>query len=72
MVYVWDGNNKKRLCQVAGYPTSVSALAFSRDGRQLAVASSYTWESGDVDHPADELYIRPIAEAEVRPKPRVQ
>ncbi len=50
----------------------MAALAFSRDGRHLAVASSYTWEAGDVDHPRDEIYIRPIAEAEVRPKPRVQ
>lgn len=68
---IWDGQHKKRICQVSGYPTSIAALAFSRDGRHLAVASSYTWENGEVDHAPDEIYIRPIADAEVRPKPRV-
>ncbi|THU72295.1 hypothetical protein C4D60_Mb04t10580 [Musa balbisiana] len=47
-VNVWDGNNKKRLYQYSKYPTSIAALSFSRDGRQLAVASSYTFEEGDM------------------------
>ncbi|KAI3704172.1 hypothetical protein L1987_74387 [Smallanthus sonchifolius] len=46
-VNVWDGNNKKRLYQYSKYPTSIAALSFSRDGRLLAVASSYTYEEGD-------------------------
>jgi hypothetical protein len=33
--------------QYSRYPTSVAALSFSRDGRLLAVASSYTYEEGD-------------------------
>ncbi|KAF9621206.1 hypothetical protein IFM89_016700 [Coptis chinensis] len=45
-VNVWDGNNKKRLYQYSKYPTSIAALAFSRDGCMLAVASSYTYEEG--------------------------
>lgn len=32
----------------AKYPTSIAALSFSRDGRMLAVASSYTHEEGDI------------------------
>ncbi len=71
MVNVWDGANKKRLCQIQGYPTSVSALAFNREGKYLAVASSYTWEQGDKEHPADAIYIRPVSEGEVKPKPRI-
>ncbi|OAY81323.1 Mitotic checkpoint protein BUB3.1 [Ananas comosus] len=46
-VNVWDGNNKKRLYQYARYPSSIAALSFSRDGRLLAVASSYTFEDGN-------------------------
>lgn len=44
MVNVWDGEHKKRLHQVAGYPTSVAALAFNGAATQLAVAASYTFE----------------------------
>ena len=32
-VNVWDGFNKKRLCQFHPYPTSVASLCFSSDGR---------------------------------------
>lgn len=34
------------LFQYSKYPTSIAALSFSRDGRLLAVASSYTFEEG--------------------------
>ncbi|KAI3702340.1 hypothetical protein L6452_28076 [Arctium lappa] len=60
-VNVWDGNNKKRLYQYSKYPTSIAALSFSRDGRLLVVASSYTFEEGD----------KPVNEVEVKPKPKV-
>eukprot|EP00884_Botryococcus_braunii_P002091 jgi/Botrbrau1/11883/Bobra.126_2s0017.1 len=70
VVNVWDGDNKKRLCQVTGYPSSVASLAFSSDGRLLAVASSYTYELGDREHPRDEIFIRPMSDADVAPKPR--
>jgi cell cycle arrest protein BUB3 len=35
-----------------------------------AVASSYTFEEGERDHPLDAIYVRPVTEAEVKPKPR--
>jgi WD40 repeat protein len=31
-VNVWDGFNKKRLCQFHPYPTSIASLCFSSDG----------------------------------------
>ena len=46
-VNVWDGFNKKRLCQFHKYPTSISALSFSHDGSLLAIASSYMREDGE-------------------------
>eukprot|EP00245_Coleochaete_scutata_P006620 TRINITY_DN2112_c0_g2_i1.p1 TRINITY_DN2112_c0_g2~~TRINITY_DN2112_c0_g2_i1.p1 ORF type:complete len:335 (+),score=41.30 TRINITY_DN2112_c0_g2_i1:149-1153(+) len=70
-VNVWDGNNKKRLYQYTKYPTSVAGLSFSRDGRLLAVASSYTFEEGDKPHPQDSIYIRSVNDIEVKPKPKV-
>ncbi|KAG1342074.1 putative Mitotic checkpoint protein BUB3.1 [Cocos nucifera] len=69
-VNVWDGNNKKRLYQYSKYPTSVAALSFSRDGRLLAVASSYTFEEGDIAHEPDAIFVRNVNEVEVKPKPK--
>lgn len=34
-VNIWDGFNKKRLCQFHRYPTSITSLAFSHDGNNL-------------------------------------
>ncbi|XP_020687966.1 mitotic checkpoint protein BUB3.1-like isoform X3 [Dendrobium catenatum] len=69
-VNVWDGNHKKRLYQYSKYPSSIAALSFSKDGRLLAVASSYTFEEGDIPHEQDAIYLRNINEVEVRPKPK--
>jgi len=67
-VNVWDGFNKKRLCQFHRYPTSVSSLSFSNDGSLLAIAVSYLNEEGDKEHPDDAIYIRQVADAETKPK----
>ena len=70
LVNVWDGANKKRLCQFRKYPTSIASLSFNCDGTKLAVASSYTFEEGEKDHPLDEIFIRSISENEAKPKAR--
>ncbi len=70
VVNIWDGEHKKRLFQISKYPTSIAAMAFNADGSLLAVASSYTHEQGDVDHPPDKVYLRRVNESEVKPKPR--
>lgn len=68
-VVLWDGQNKKKLTALPSFPTSISALCFSPDGSELAIASSYTHEEGDREqHPQDELYIRPILDSEATPK----
>eukprot|EP00038_Savillea_parva_P018005 m.22144 g.22144 ORF g.22144 m.22144 type:complete len:331 (+) comp3959_c0_seq1:54-1046(+) len=63
-VNIWDAAKKKRLCQFHKYPTSISALGFNHDGSLLAIASSYTFEEGEKDHPADAIYIRRTSEVE--------
>jgi len=70
LVNIWDGRNKKRLCQLHPYPTSISSLAFSHDGSILAISSSYTYESGDIPHPEDNIYLRYIQEVDVKPRPK--
>lgn len=67
-VCVWDGDTKKRVTQFRKYQTSVAALDFSADGSRLAVAASYTWENGEVEHAPDALHVRRIADIDVKPK----
>ncbi|KAJ0077616.1 hypothetical protein Patl1_35359 [Pistacia atlantica] len=59
------------LLQYSKYPSSIAALSFSRDGRLLAVASSYTFEEGDKPHEPDAIFVRSVNEIEVKPKPKV-
>eukprot|EP00030_Apusomonadida_sp_AF-17_P006957 a692_22.p1 GENE.a692_22~~a692_22.p1 ORF type:complete len:351 (+),score=110.39 a692_22:59-1054(+) len=67
-VNVWDGANRKRVSQLRRYPTSIAALAFSQNGQHLAIASSYTHEEGEKEHPRDQIFIRRVLEAEVAPR----
>ena len=56
-VSVWDEKAQKRLYCLDHFPTSISSCEFSHDGTLLAVAVSYTFERGNVDHPVDELLV---------------
>mmetsp|Transcript_41194 Transcript_41194/g.63484 ORF Transcript_41194/g.63484 Transcript_41194/m.63484 type:complete len:332 (+) Transcript_41194:16-1011(+) len=69
-VNIWDGKNKKRICQFPVFPTSISSLSFDSTGSRIAIAVSYTFEEGEKDHAPDTIWIRSIEDAEVRPKPR--
>eukprot|EP01135_Chromosphaera_perkinsii_P004621 Nk52_evm14s292 gene=Nk52_evmTU14s292 len=68
IVNVWDGYNKKRICQFHKYPTSIAGMCFSPEGDTLAIASSYTYEEGQKDHPPDTIFIRQVTDEECRPK----
>jgi cell cycle arrest protein BUB3 len=68
LTVVWDGQNKKKLTTMPPLPTSISALAFNHDGTELAIASSYTFEDGEREHPRDEIYIREMLESECKSK----
>lgn len=68
-VNIWDGFNKKRLCQFHRYPTSISSLAFSPDGTYLAIASSFLFETDDIKEiPPDSIFIRRVTDQETKPK----
>lgn len=70
LVNIWDGQNKKRLCQFHKYPTSISSLSFSNDGSVLAIASSYMHEQENPpdNMPEDAIYIRHVSDQETKPK----
>ncbi len=67
-MFTWDGIHRKRLSTIVKYDTSISAMDFSSDGQLLAMAVSYTFEHGDVDHPEDSVVIRVVHDKEVTPK----
>ncbi|KAJ9090384.1 hypothetical protein DSO57_1003118 [Entomophthora muscae] len=61
-VCIWDIKEAKRIHRYGGYPTSISDIAVTTNGKYLAVASSYTWEQGNKEHPLDNLYIHSLEE----------
>ncbi|KAG1659361.1 Mitotic checkpoint protein BUB3 [Nymphon striatum] len=69
-VNIWDGFNKKRLCQFHRYPTSIASLCFSNDGGVLAIASSFMHETEEEPEniPEDAIYIRHVTDQETKPK----
>jgi len=73
-VNLWDGMNKKRLCQFQKYPAPVSALAFSPDGFSLAIACSSLYackenEAQEVkeEDEVNEVFIRKVGDNETKP-----
>ncbi|KAI9679470.1 MAG: hypothetical protein M1817_005492 [Caeruleum heppii] len=71
VVALWDGVAKRRIRQYQRYSASVAALAFSNDGKYLAVASCPGFEDGKEDLEArgqTKIYIRELGETEARGK----
>ncbi|KAI9506119.1 mitotic checkpoint protein BUB3-like protein [Coemansia spiralis] len=68
VVSLWDPEHKKRLKQYQGYASSVASLDLNASGSILAVASSYTYDEGEKNHPPDSIWIRSISENEAKPK----
>lgn len=69
MVNIWDGFNKKRLCQFHSYPAGITSLSFDYSGDYLAIASSYNYEKGHlIQNIKDAIYIRKVSELETKPK----
>lgn len=69
LVNVWDGENKKRICQYREYPTSIAALDFNYTGDLLAISASYTYEEGEKQPaPPDNIFIRTVNDSEVKKK----
>lgn len=69
-VNIWDGFNKKRLCQFHKYNAGVATLSFSHDGSVLAIGVSFL-DPAEVTpgvHDEKEIYIRYVNDQETKPK----
>jgi cell cycle arrest protein BUB3 len=70
VVALWDGIAKRRIRQYQKYPSSVAAVAFSSNGKYLAIAISPGYESGkdDVVDGTVRIYVRELGETEAKGK----
>lgn len=50
MVCAWDPVAKKRIKAYPKHKSSISSMAFNKDGTLLAVASSYCYEEGEKEY----------------------
>jgi cell cycle arrest protein BUB3 len=69
-VVLWDGVTKRRIRQYQAYPSSVSSVSWSSDGKYLAIAISPGFEDGKevISEGQVKLYIRELAEGEAKGK----
>jgi cell cycle arrest protein BUB3 len=67
---LWDGVTKRRIRQYQAYPSSVSSVSWSSDGKYLAIAISPGFEDGKevISEGQVKLYIRELAEGEAKGK----
>ncbi|KAE9548858.1 hypothetical protein FO519_007936 [Halicephalobus sp. NKZ332] len=70
LVNVWDPENRKRLCQLRKFNTSVVSLDFSADGLFIALATTYMYETDSHPSPIPEpeVMVRKVTDFEVKPK----
>jgi cell cycle arrest protein BUB3 len=70
VVALWDGISKRRIRQYQKYTSSVAAVAFSGNGKYLAIAVSPGFEDGKEDVPEGivKIHIRELGETEAKGK----
>ncbi|KAF1348875.1 mitotic checkpoint protein-like protein BUB3 [Delphinella strobiligena] len=68
-VILWDGVTKRRIRQYQAYPASVASLAWSSDGKYLAVGVSPGFEDGkEFTQGPNSVFIRELGENEAKGK----
>ncbi|KAK9502844.1 hypothetical protein O3M35_011539 [Rhynocoris fuscipes] len=70
-VNIWDGFNKKRLCQFRKYPSAITSLSFSYDGDALAVGCSDMFDESNpqnIPDPKSAVFVRYVSDQETKPK----
>lgn len=70
-VALWDAEAKRRMKIYPKFPESVATLAFSPDGKYLAIATCPGFETGMEDYSGEgrtKILVRELSETEARPK----
>lgn len=68
VVSVWDGYKMKRLWRLAPYNTSITSIAFTASGNQMAIAVSYDFSKSLKQVPT-QVVLRQINEDDFRQRP---
>ncbi|VDK55311.1 unnamed protein product [Anisakis simplex] len=70
LVNIWDPFNRKRICQLHKFPTSIMSVSFNPSGTQLAIVASYMNELKEppIAPPESCVVVRRITDVEARPK----
>jgi cell cycle arrest protein BUB3 len=70
VVALWDAVGKRRIRQYQRFPSSVSSIAFSGDGKYVAVGVSPGFEDGqdDIADGAIKVFIRELSDTEAQGK----
>lgn len=70
VVALWDGISKRRIRQYQKYSSSVAAVAFSGNGKYLAIGVSPGFEDGKDDVPEGvvKIFVRELGETEAKGK----
>ncbi|KDQ09640.1 hypothetical protein BOTBODRAFT_58543 [Botryobasidium botryosum FD-172 SS1] len=71
-VSIWDHTAKKRLRQYPKYHAAISSIAFSHDGRRMAVGVSDMWDNGEQSTESSRvsIFVREVGD-EAKPKAKV-
>jgi cell cycle arrest protein BUB3 len=70
-VALWDAGAKRRMRQYQKFPNSVAAVAFSGNGKYLAIAVCPGFETGMEDYSGEgqtKIFIRELSETEAKGK----
>lgn len=65
----WDIDSKRKLAEIPSpFGVSIACMDYNNDGSILAIAFSYTWDKGDIEHGEDKLILHAPSPASVTPK----
>lgn len=70
-VALWDAESKRRMKQYQKFPENVNALAFSPNGRYLAIGTCPGFQTGQEDHSGEgrtSVFLRELGESEAKPR----
>jgi cell cycle arrest protein BUB3 len=59
-VWSWDIEERKKIGEIGHWHNTVASLAYSPSGDHIAVALSYTYEKGDIQHDKDQIVIKQV------------
>ena len=64
-VCIWSREGKRKIKTLPPFPTTISQVAFSADGKWLAVAASYVWDQGEERESVHSVHVYPMYASEL-------